>query len=224
MPTRRYGDRRAGSRIRLAIPQHRGDPAASEKKSIPMQRTSCVLAAALAMAASAPAAAQSEYEGYLCCNMRTDGEWISDSNYAENGKRVVPVGTPAKITGYGRYRVKVLLDGKKQEIGNDYSRDLDDEAFARRYIVTEDPKARIAGFPEKTQKAIASQRIHKGMTREQVLMSLGYPISSENPNLDAEMWRYWLSSFAEFQVMFDGAGRVSDITTDPQTRNRVWVE
>lgn len=177
-----------------------------------------------ALAVSAPAAAQSEFEGYLCCNMRTDGSWISDSNYAENGKRVIPVGTPAKVTGYGRYRVKVLLNGEKQAIGNDYSRDLDDEAFARRYIVSEDPKAKIARFPEKTQKAISSQRIHKGMTREQVLMSLGYPISSENPNLDADMWRYWLSSFAEFQVMFDKAGRVSDITTDPQTRNRVWMD
>lgn len=190
---------------------------------IPMQARACLLAAALA-AVAAPAAAQSEFEGYLCCNMRSDGSWISDSNYAENGKRVVPVGTPAQVTGYGRYRVKVLLDGQKQAIGNDYSRDLDDEAFARRYIVTEDPKAKIAGFPENTRKAITSQRIHKGMTREQVLMSVGYPISSENPNLEAEMWRYWLSSFAEFQVMFDAAGKVSDVTTDPTTRNRVWMD
>ena len=54
-------------------------------------------------------------------------------------------------------------------------------------------------------------------------MSLGYPISSENPDLDAELWRYWMSSFAEFQVQFDGSGRVREITTDPNTRNLVWV-
>ena len=183
-----------------------------------------VFTALAAFAAAGSVHAQSKPEGYLCCNMRSDGSWISDSNYAENGKRVVPVGTPAKVTGYGRYRVKVLLDGKKQEIGNDYSRDLDDEAFAKRYVVAADPKAKIATFPEKTRKAIESQRIHKGMTREQVLMSLGYPISSENPNLDTEMWRFWLSSFAEFQVLFDAGGKVRDIATDPQTRNRVWMD
>jgi hypothetical protein len=37
--------------------------------------------------------------------MRTDGSWISDINYAENGKRVIPLGTPLKATGYGRHRV-----------------------------------------------------------------------------------------------------------------------
>ena len=26
------------------------------------------------------------FSGYLCCNMRTDGSWISDINYDENGK------------------------------------------------------------------------------------------------------------------------------------------
>lgn len=168
------------------------------------------------------AGAQEKYDGYLCCNMRSDGSWISDSNYAEGGKRVIPAGTPVKVTGYGRYRVKVQIDGAKQEIGNDYSRDLDNAAFARRYVVTEDPKAAIAGWPAKVQEAVRQSRVTPGMTREQVLASLGYPISSENPDLESDLWRYWLSSFAEFQLHFSN-GRVSDITTDPATRNRVWT-
>jgi hypothetical protein len=61
------------------------------------------------------------------------------------------------------------------------------------------------------------------MTREQVLMAVGYPVSSENPNLDAKVWRFWLNSFAEFQVVFDG-DRVKEITTDPQTRNLVVMD
>ena len=56
-----------------------------------------------------------------------------------------------------------------------------------------------------------------------LLMSLGYPISSENPDLESNLWRYWMSSFAEFQVQFDGNGRVREITTDANTRNLVWV-
>ncbi len=169
------------------------------------------------------AGAQEKYEGYLCCNMRSDGSWISDSNYAEAGKRVIPAGTPVKVTGYGRYRVKVQIDGEKQEIGNDYSRDLDNAAFARRYVVTEDPKAAMAGWPAKVQEAVRQSRVTPGMSREQVIVSLGYPISSENPDLDSPLWRYWLSSFAEFQLHFADNGRLSDITTDPATRNRVWT-
>lgn len=182
------------------------------------------LCGALVAAMPAASLAESLPEGYLCCNLRTDGSWISDSNYAENGKRILAVGTPAKATGYGRYRVYVNIDGSEQAIGNDYSRDLGMEAFAQRYIVSSDPKRKIAGYPPKVREAIKSARVMTGMTREQVLMSVGYPISSENPQLDATLWRYWLTSFAEFQVVFDGNGRVKEITTDPQTRNLVVMK
>lgn len=187
-------------------------------------RTSALAVAALLGALSLPAAAQPAFDGFLCCNMRTDGSWISDSNYAESGKRIIPVGTPTRVTGYGRQRVNVLIDGKKQDIGNDYSRDLDLGAFAKRYVVTEDPAPRIAGFPPKIREAIKSARVTKGMTREQVAMSVGYPISSENPNLDAPIWRMWLGSFSEFQVLFDNAGRVRAVETDAQTRNLVVLD
>ena len=182
-----------------------------------------VLCGALAAALPGTVLAQALPEGYLCCNMRTDGKWISDINYAENGKRIVAVGTPAKVTGFGRYRVHVDLAGSSQSIGNDYSRDLEQTAFAQRYVVAQDPKARIAAYPKKIQEAIRSARVMPGMTREQVLMAVGYPVSSENPNLDAKVWRFWLSSFAEFQVVFDG-DRVKDITTDPQTRNLIVMD
>jgi hypothetical protein len=180
----------------------------------------------IAVAVFAPmlAHAQAQPAGYLCCNMRTDGSWISDINYAEAGKRVIAAGTPAKVTGYGRFRVHVDLNGSRQSIGNDYSRDMDLESFARRYVVSEDPAAKIAGYPARIRSAITSARLTPGMTREQVIMSVGYPVTSENPQLDAKLWRFWHSSFAEFQVVFGPDGTVKEITTDPQTRNLVVLD
>ena len=55
-------------------------------------------------------------------------------------------------------------------------------------------------------------------------MAVGYPVSSETPHLDAKVWRFWLGSFSEFQVVFGTDDRVKDITTDPQTRNRVVMD
>jgi hypothetical protein len=184
-----------------------------------------VLACALLAATPLAAFAQPTPEGFLCCNMRTDGSWISDINYAESGKRIVPLGTPVKVTGYGRYRVRIELgDGSKQAIGNDYSRDLAMDKFMQRYVVAEDPKKKLAGYPEKMRKASETARVMPGMTREQVFMAVGYPVSSENPNLDAKVLRFWLGSFAEFQLLFDDQGRVREITTDPQTRNLVVMD
>lgn len=174
--------------------------------------------AALAQPLPEPAA------GFLCCNMRTDGSWISDINYAENGKRVIPLGTPIRATGYGRNRVYVELPEGKQAIGNDYSRDLSPVEFAKRYIVATDPKQKLAGVSPKVRKAIETARVMPGMTREQVLMAVGYPVSSENPHLDSKVWRFWLSSFAEFQVVFGNDDRVREITTDAQTRNLVVMD
>src|ERR1700741_1956083 len=101
-------------------------------------RTSVLISATAVMAAGV-ALGDDTFSGYLCCNMRTDGSWISDINYEESGKTLIPAGTPVKVPGYGHYRVKVEIAGKKQAIGNDYSRDLPLDVFARRYVVADNP-------------------------------------------------------------------------------------
>jgi hypothetical protein len=156
--------------------------------------------------------------------MRSDGSWISDINYDENGKKIIPVGTPANVTGFGRYRVKVDINGRRQEIGNDYSRDLSLDEFAKRYVVLDDPTAKIATFPKKIQDAIAQARLVLGMTRAQVLMSVGYPVSSENHNLDDKTWRFWINSFSEFRVHFDDAGRLAGVDGDADAKSKVLIE
>ena len=69
-------------------------------------KTSLAVVVALT-ALAATALADDKFTGYLCCNMRTDGSWISDINYDENGKTVIPAGTPVKVLGYGRHRVHI---------------------------------------------------------------------------------------------------------------------
>ena len=169
-----------------------------------------------------PASGQDTWEGYLCCNYRYDRSWMSDSNYT--GRPLMPVGTPVRIEGYGRYRVHTEMDGKKISIGNDYSRALTNEAFAKRIVTRDDPRPRIASFPPRIQDAIRAAQITPGMTKEQVLMSIGYPIASENPTLDRPMWRYWLGSFDEFQVVWNEKGVVDKVEGSPMVLNRVLLK
>ena len=168
---------------------------------------------------SLPAASQETWDGYLCCNYRYDRTWMSDSNYA--GNPVMPVGTPVRITGYGRYRVHTEMDGKKISIGNDYSRNLPNDEFARRIVVRKNPKRRIASFAPRVQQAIRSAQVMRGMTKEQVLMAIGYPIMSENPTLDAPVWRYWLGTREPFEVRWSPKGVVERVSGDPAVVSRV---
>ena len=179
-----------------------------------------MLGAAMLLALSS-AQAQSNFNGWLCCNMRTDGSWISEINY-ESAPRVIPAGTPVEITGYGRYRVHTLMNGERQDLGNDYSREVDMGTFAHRYVVPYNPQRRLRAAPPAVQQAVRASRVRIGMTRDQVAMALGYPIANETPRLDSQVWKYWRSSSEEFHVIFNQRGLVAAVRSDdPNLRARV---
>ena len=136
---------------------------------------------------------------------------MSDSNYGPNP--MMSLGATVSMESFGRQRINTTMNGARMSIGNDYSRDLSLEQFAKRIIVRQDPKIRLATFPRAVQDAILSGRIMTGMTKEQVLMALGYPITSETPQLDMPTWRYWLSSFEEFSVSWSN-DRVANVGGD----------
>ncbi len=163
--------------------------------------------------------------GYLCCNMRTDGKWIDDINYADSGQTIVPAGTPVKpIDVIGPHRLLVDISGGQKTLGNQYSRTLSMEEFAKRYIVAEDPSKKLSTYSDRIRAAISSAKVTIGMTREQVAMSIGYPITTENPDPNANVWRYWRSSFSEYRVHFDDDGKVAKVEGDPAALKQVVYE
>jgi|SRR5690554_6796261 len=188
-----------------------------------------ILALAALTIIAAPAAAQGRGKaadrpaGFLCCNMLAADREIYDINYEEDDSHIVPFGSPLTVTRQGRRSIRFETGGKRYDFENHYSRDLSEAEFVGRYVVAEDPRVAAAGFPEKIREAIVAGKVSPGMTREQVRMALGWPISSENPDLDAPVWRYWRSSFDEIQVEFGDDGRVVDLTASALTRRKVWL-
>lgn len=169
-------------------------------------------AAAPAPAAQAPALPAA----YTCCNFHYNGDWINDGNYAQ--LPMIPAGTPIRLNSIDRYIAYVDIDGKKFRLGLDYGRAMETtEQWANKLIVKDDPKAKLAAYSPAVRKAIQNGQVMLGMTKEQVIMSLGYPITSENPRLDAPYWRYWWSSFGEYKIHWNGAGRVKEVTGHPET-------
>jgi len=52
------------------------------------------------------------------------------------------------------------------------------------------------------------------MTREQAIVSVGYPLTSENGSLDAAVWRIWRSRRGEYQLNFRPDGHLASVTAD----------
>lgn len=181
-------------------------------------------ASVLAAAGAAMAQKVEPFEGYLCCNLYSDGSWISDMNYRDAHKKLVPAGTRVKVNGLGRWRILVEIDGKKQGIGNDYSRSVDMLTFTQRYVLTIDPNEIMARFPAPVRDAIKAGKVMRGMTREQVAMAVGYPIATYTPDLNGLLWRLWLDSSSEFQVFWTEDGKVDRIFGAPEVRAKVAIE
>jgi hypothetical protein len=152
-------------------------------------------------------------QGYACCDLHYDKDWINDGNYAE--LPMIAAGTPIEVLNYGRQRAAVKVDGKPMRLGHDYGRDQESlDAWVNKIVVKDDPRERISSYPSAIQEAIRQGKVMIGMTREQVIIAVGYPLTSENLSIDAPQWRMWRSSHGEYQLNFARDGHLTSVTGD----------
>lgn len=185
--------------------------------------SSTLAAAALAAPAGASAQNAQPYEGFLCCSMLLYRGWMDDQNYDDGYKEIVPAGTPMKFTGFGRYRLRVEANGKKLELGNQYSRTMSMDDFAARYLPMQDPTLKARSWPANVRDAIAKRKVMRGMTREQVIMALGYPTLTTTPDLAQVVWTYEFR-VGNFQVFWSDDGRIDRLFGPQEARAKVWLE
>lgn len=50
-----------------------------------------------------------------------------------------------------------------------------------------------------------------GMTKDGVMMALGYPATHKTPSPDSNRWIYWTNRFGTIAISFDGNGIVTEI-------------
>ncbi|MEO6364158.1 MAG: hypothetical protein ABIO71_13080 [Caldimonas sp.] len=159
---------------------------------------------------------------YTCCNLHYEDRWIGDSNSAR--LPFIAAGSRAKVVGWGRYRAFLNIEGRPISAGLDYSRGQQTrEQFADRILVKEDPRLRIATFSPEARAAIAVGKVRLGMTREQVLISLGIPRADRTPDLGASRWVFFASEREEFDLDFGSDDRVVAIHAATRVRDAVWL-
>lgn len=187
-----------------------------------MIRLSTVLAAVIVIAAcqsgsqQTPPAAQTQAPAssqplYLCCNVRTETDWLSDGGFLVG--RIIPVGSPVKFLGSSRGVANVEIDGKRFRLSNEFGARAEPfDQWLKKVLVAEDPTAKIKGYPQSVQSAIKSGKIARGMTKDQVVVALGHPPAHANANREAMDWTYHYNRWGRYIVMFDQNGRVRDVS------------
>ncbi|HLK12186.1 MAG TPA: outer membrane protein assembly factor BamE [Candidatus Binatia bacterium] len=169
---------------------------------------------------------------YLCCNLHFEKDEISDAGYQVG--TLIPFGTRVQILEVRKRSVKFQPAGYPAlTLKYEYNAEggLPFETYLDRLFVTDDPRLRFAARPTPAParkgkgkahasaapatpasrlKLIEAGGVEPGMTKEEVLTSLGYPPAHRTPSLDASDWHYWQNRWHQFVVYFDG-DRVSRV-------------
>lgn len=159
---------------------------------------------------------------FTCCNIYYGRPEVSDANY--HAGSVLPFGSPAAVQkmtsdsltfGSGATTLTLVHSyGRNQENGQQY--------FSK-ILVPTDPHTVFATYPRDVQSAIENGRVEVGMTKEQVLMSLGYPPTHRTASTDLNTWMYWFSRAATYQVIFGDTGTVASVVGNAPTSNQPIV-
>ena len=160
---------------------------------------------------------------YTCCNMHYERQKIDDTNYQKG--TLIPFGTAVQILEVREHLVKFQPVGHPEItlVQRWGKKTLPIDEYMNRIFVTEDPRTRLRssapatsgkkkdkraatddGKSDSVRKLIEQAAVEPGMTRHQVLMSLGYPPVHRTPSLDSPSWTYWENRWVTFIVHFDG--------------------
>lgn len=136
---------------------------------------------------------------------------LYSTNFLQDG--LIPRCTPVMIDEMTRTRVlfTVLSTKKQYEYLFEYDR-ISGTQFdhLNRIFSTSCDAAKVEAMSEIDRKGIRQAEVLPGMSKDAVILAVGYPPHHATPSLDADRWTYWRSRVNKFVVVFDG-GKVDRI-------------
>ena len=138
----------------------------------------------------------------------------SYANYTNPGAghKIVPVNTPVQFKKWGNKGFIIIDTQNNTEIYFEYHEprmQMTGEDYISR--ITSASKVDLDQLSEKDRKGIKDGMATLGMTKDGVMMALGYPATHKTPSPASNRWIYWTNRFGTLAVTFDDKGIVSEI-------------
>ena len=77
--------------------------------------------------------------------------------------------------------------------------------------ITSTSKVSLDNLSAIDRKGIKDGKAYTGMTKDGVMMALGYPATHRTPSPASNRWIYWTNRFGTIAVLFDEKGIVTGI-------------
>ncbi|HJK89264.1 MAG TPA: hypothetical protein RMH85_32720 [Polyangiaceae bacterium LLY-WYZ-15_(1-7)] len=74
------------------------------------------------------------------------------------------------------------------------------QSHVQRYFGTGCPD--ISQLSPEDQAGVQQGQVYQGMSKQGVIMAIGYPPEHETPSLEGDIWRYWRNRVNSFEVYF----------------------
>lgn len=149
---------------------------------------------------------------YTLVNLRPDETRgaVYSIHYQREG--LIPVCSPVRIHSVNRKKMRftVKTTGRTYSYMFHKAMRMSPEQHLDLVFGRECPRAALDTMSTVDKNGIRSGRVQRGMTRNGVIAALGYPPDHATPDLDADVWRYWINRHKTMLVEFDG-DVVSDI-------------
>lgn len=174
----------------------------------------CLMIAALAQ----PALAKDEVR-YAKVNIHTQSKngktfKASYANYTNPGAGhvVIPAGTEILVVDKSRKSFTFKFDGGTKKVVYEFHEPRMGMSLDE-YIdkISSLKPVSLDGLSAQDRKGVDDGRAYPGMSREGVMIALGYPAAHRTPSLDATTWIYWTNRFGTVAVDFDADGLVSAV-------------
>ncbi|MCK4838820.1 MAG: SHOCT domain-containing protein [Desulfobulbaceae bacterium] len=148
--------------------------------------------------------------------------YLSKAIYFDAHKDSIRVGTPGEMSSRNdNFLTFVTDDDNKYSYIFRYrfhpGRSF--EGYFNKILSTENFSQQTDGFNEEVIAAIRKGVVIEGMTREQVIMSMGYPPEHRTSRLDSPEWLYWMTKQQTNKICFNFEGITLVCGSDPKAKS-----
>ncbi len=149
---------------------------------------------------------------FLMTNLHADARRrLSSINYSSpRGGTLLPICTPVTLERIQGRVITFRADttGLRYQYVLHRSTRVPVEEHVQRYFGTQCPN--IQAMSPEDQAGIQNGQVYQGMTKQGVIMAIGYPPEHATPTLQGDVWKYWATNSNRFEVYFTN-GIVSGI-------------
>jgi hypothetical protein len=153
---------------------------------------------------------------YLCCNLHYDPQKPEITDAIPTQGTLIPFATRVEVQKVTRDSVQFEAAGHPPiTLDYEHGTSLPFDQYLSRLFVTEDPRLKLKKVPARQVKLVEKGTVAPGMSRDQVLMAVGYPPAESTASLEASAWTY-----GDGSVVYFSGNRVSSVQRGRARRSR----